>query len=76
MKLHTSTGVKKISSRAAKIVITTDDISDMLGLQPSTIRRLIRVGKLKFTGNAVQDMEMLLALRAQRLAKFNILPNP
>lgn len=50
--------------RTARRIITTQELVDYFGISPRTLRNWLASGKLAFTGNLEDDMEMLLRLRS------------
>jgi excisionase family DNA binding protein len=70
MKLHTSSKVKSIDARSIRVALTTNDIAKLLNYTPDKVRRLIRAGKLVFTGDGVADYIMLTKLRNAMLTKL------
>lgn len=61
MRLSNLSG-REVHMRSARVVLTTGDIANLLGVSENVVRRRISTGKLKFTGEGVSDFRYLVSL--------------
>lgn len=52
--------IKLPDKRTIRMVFTTKDLAKLLGVKVSTINTWHKNGKLRFTGDSIRDLKMLL----------------
>ena len=48
--------------KSIRLILTTNNIAELLGVHPETVRRRLRDKTLSFTGNPILDFHMLAKL--------------
>ena len=56
--------VRSYGTRGAahRVILTTDDIAELLGISVEAVYKRIQRGSIEFTGNSIRDFWMLVEL--------------